>query len=198
MIRLTLSTLTKEIRSCNICAEYFEHEPRPIVQLNPMARILIAGQAPGQVVQRTGIPFNDASGDRLRDWMGVTREVFYTDHAIAILPMCFCYPGSNKNGDRPPRKECAEAWRHQVIALLPNIRLTLLVGSYAMDWHLKDRTKINLTETVKAWKEYLPEYLPLPHPSPRNNIWLKKNPWFESIVLPELKNRIKNVLDKHT
>lgn len=185
-------TLNK-VRDCTICNPYLPFGPRPVFQIHPKARILIAGQAPGRKVHETGIPFDDPSGNRLRDWMGVDREAFYDPKKIAILPMGFCYPGTGKSGDLPPRKECAETWREQLLSLLSNVELTLVIGQYAMDWHLADRQKSTLTETVKSWKNYWPQYLPLPHPSPRNNIWLKKNPWFEAEILPHLKSRIKKL-----
>jgi len=140
-------------------------------------------------VHETGIPFDDPSGERLRDWMGIDKDTFYNAEEVSILPMGFCYPGTGKSGDLPPRKECAEKWRKPLLKLMPNIQLTLVIGQYAIDWHLGDKKKNNLTETVKAWKEYWPDHLPLPHPSPRNNIWLKKNGWFQGEVLPELKKQ---------
>ena len=183
-----------EVKGCTICSPHLPLGPRPVFQIHPKAKILIAGQAPGSKVHATGIPFDDPSGDRLRDWMGVDKETFYNPEKIAILPMGFCYPGTGKSGDLPPRKECADKWRETLLALMPNIQLTLVIGQYALDWHLKDQKKKNLTETVKAWKEYWPENLPLPHPSPRNNIWLKKNEWFEIDVLPKLKTTIRKAL----
>lgn len=186
-----LSVLLDDIRSCRICEKYLVHEPRPIVQLDYSATILIVGQAPGRKVQETGIPFADPSGDRLRDWMGVSKDVFYDASKIALLPMGFCYPGTGKSGDLPPRKECATTWRQQALDALPNIELTLVIGNYAMDWHLGDSKRQNLTETVKAWESFVTSnLLPLPHPSPRNNIWLRKNPWFEEDVLPYLKKEV--------
>jgi uracil-DNA glycosylase len=155
------------------------------------ARILIAGQAPGRKVHESGVPFDDASGDRLRDWMGITRDTFYDPSYIAILPMGFCYPGTGKSGDLPPRPECATLWRRQLLDLLPNIELTLVIGGYAMDWHLPARRKKNLTDTVRNWRAYPDGILPLPHPSPRNNIWLKKNPWFDVELLPVLRHRVR-------
>lgn len=162
--------------------------------MHPNAKILIAGQAPGSRVHETGIPFNDPSGDRLRAWMGIDREVFYDAEKIAILPMGFCYPGTGKSGDLPPRPECAPQWRKKLLAHLPHIKLTLLIGGYAQDWHLGDLQKETLTETVRAWRQYWPQMLVLPHPSPRNNIWLKKNPWFETDVIPTLKAATQDML----
>ena len=186
--------INNAVKGCTICSPHLPLGPRPVVQIHPKAKILIAGQAPGSKVHATGIPFDDPSGDRLRDWMGVDKETFYNREKIAILPMGFCYPGTGKSGDLPPRKECADKWRETLLALMPSIQLTLVIGQYALDWHLKDQKKKNLTETVKAWKEYWPENLPLPHPSPRNNIWLKKNEWFEIDVLPKLKTTIRKAL----
>jgi uracil-DNA glycosylase len=178
------------VKACDICKAHLPLGPRPVFQIHPEARILVVGQAPGSRVHETGIPFNDPSGDRLRTWMGVTRETFYDDSQIGILPMGFCYPGTGKSGDLPPRPECAPQWRKTLLALMPNIQLTLVIGQYAQDWHLGDRQKATLTETVKNWQDYWPTQFVLPHPSPRNNIWLKKNPWFEIEVLPVLKKRI--------
>ena len=182
--------LINEVKVCTICAEHLPLGPRPVFQMHPNAKILIAGQAPGVRVHETGIPFNDPSGDRLRAWMGVTRDIFYDAGKIAILPMGFCYPGTGKSGDLPPRPECTEHWRNKLLAQLPNIELTLVIGGYAQDWHLDKSQKESLTETVRAWREYWPKILALPHPSPRNNIWLKKNPWFEKEVIPYLQKRI--------
>ena len=186
-------TLLDEVRGCTYCASQLPLEPKQVIQLHPGARNLIAGQAPGLKVHETGIPFNDASGNRLRDWMGISAELFYDAEKTAILPMGFCYPGKGPSGDLPPRPECAELWRHRLLELISNIQLTLLVGQYAQNWHLGEGRKINLTETVRAWREFWPELLPLPHPSPRNNGWLKLNPWFEEEVLPKLRSRIAEI-----
>jgi len=186
--------LYNEVRQCTLCSPHLPEGPRPVLQIDPEARILIAGQAPGRRVHETGLPFNDPSGDRLREWMGVDRETFYNPKKFAIIPMGFCYPGTGKSGDLPPRPECAETWRQQLLDTLPNLELSLLIGQYAQKWHLKTPNKVTLTETVKNWQQYWPEQLPLPHPSPRNNIWLKKNPWFEKEILPDLKKKIKALL----
>ncbi|MFM9889818.1 MAG: uracil-DNA glycosylase family protein [Rickettsiales bacterium] len=186
--------LIRDARACTLCAAHLPLGPRPVFQLHPKAKILIAGQAPGARVHASGVPFDDASGDRLRDWLGVTREIFYDATKIAILPMGFCYPGTGKSGDMPPRPECAPAWRKPLLALMPNIQLTLVIGQYAIDWHFRDQQKPTLTETVHNWRDYWPSHLPLPHPSPRNNIWLKKNPWFAHDVLPQLKTRVAEIL----
>jgi uracil-DNA glycosylase len=162
--------------------------------VHPAARILIAGQAPGSRVHTTGIPFDDASGERLRDWMGIDQKTFYDATRIAILPMGFCYPGTGKSGDLPPRPECAPAWRDRLLATMPDIRLTLVIGQYAQAWHLKGEAKATLTETTLAWRDYGQTTIPLPHPSPRNNIWLKRNPWFSEELLPILRKRVKAAL----
>ncbi|EGI73963.1 uracil-DNA glycosylase [Pseudoalteromonas distincta] len=188
--------LIEQVSKCVICEPHLPLGARPVIQFNPNARILIAGQAPGIKVHETGVPFNDASGNRLREWLGLTRDEFYDANNIAILPMGFCYPGRGKSGDLPPRKECAPAWREQLLAALPNIELTIVLGKYAQAYHLPETKKMPLTELVKSWREYWPNYLVLPHPSPRNNIWLKKNPWFEQDVLPELDKQVAAILNK--
>ena len=183
----------ESVRQCRICEESLPLGPRPVLQIHPAAKILIAGQAPGRRVHNSGIPFDDPSGDRLREWLGISRETFYDPTKVAILPMGFCYPGTGKSGDLPPRPECADAWRQRLLRLLTHIELTLLIGQYAQQWHLT-RTHRNLTETVRAWEEYGPDVIPLPHPSPRNNIWLKKNPWFSESLLPILKEKTRAAL----
>lgn len=188
-----LARLVGEIRSCRICADVLE--PNPVLQVSRTARLLIASQAPGLRVHKTGLTFNDASGDRLRDWMGVDRETFYDVSWVSITGMAFCFPGyDTKGGDLPPPRICAEHWRTRLMAALPQPKLCLLVGSYAQTWHLGAETKSNMTETVKAWREYDPRFVPLPHPSWRNNGWLKNNPWFERELLPELRKRVRLVL----
>jgi uracil-DNA glycosylase len=187
--------LLREIRACQICAAHLQHEPRPVLRAKSSARIVIAGQAPGTRVHASGMPFTDPSGDRLRDWMGVDKETFYDETKIAVVPMGFCFPGLDaKGGDLPPRKECAPAWREKVFAGLKNVELTLLVGLYSQAWHLGEREKETLTDTVKAWRSYRPGFIPLPHPSWRNNAWIKKNPWFEEELLPHLKRRVSRIL----
>ena len=163
------------------------------MQASSKAKILIAGQAPGKRVHQTGIPFDDPSGDRLREWMGVSHETFYNEKEIAILPMGFCYPGKGKSGDLPPRKECAEEWRKKLLERLQNVELTLVIGRYALKYHIPD-AKGSLTDVVKTWGDFFPHVLPLPHPSPRNNIWLKRNAWFQTDVLPALRRRVSKVL----
>ena len=197
-MKANVKALIQEVRNCIICTKHLPLGPRPVFQLHPKASILIAGQAPGVRVHETGIPFNDPSGDRLRAWMGISRDIFYDAEKIAILPMGFCYPGTGTSGDLPPRPECAEHWRKKLLMQLPNLELTLVIGQYAQDWHLGNSQKANLTETVRAWKEYAPNMLVLPHPSPRNNIWLKKNPWFEKEVLPELKQMVVHTINATT
>ncbi|MDA0738980.1 MAG: uracil-DNA glycosylase family protein [Nitrospirae bacterium] len=188
------SLLLQEVKACNLCQSVLPLRPRPVLQLHPKASILIAGQAPGRKVHETGIPFDDPSGDRLREWMGIHRDTFYDARKIAILPMGFCYPGTGKSGDLPPRPECAATWRAQLLAHLLNIKLILVIGQYAQDYHLHDSPYTNLTATVKGWKHFWPERLPLPHPSPRNNMWLKRNPWFTTDLLPVLREHVQTVL----
>ena len=188
-----LETLLTEIRACTLCAAHLPAGPRPVVQAHPAARILIAGQAPGRKVHETGIPFNDPSGDRLRAWLGVAPDTFYDPRQFAIVPMGFCFPGTGKSGDLPPRPECAPAWRAPLLAHLPNVELTLILGRYAQVYHL-DAGKQSVTAMVQAWRDIWPEKLPLPHPSPRNQLWLRKNPWFENEVLPALKERVSTLL----
>ena len=189
-----LPLLLKEVRACSICAAHLPQGPRPVLQADARASILIAGQAPGSKAHATGVPFDDASGERLREWMGIGREQFYDPELVAILPMGFCYPGTGSSGDLPPRKECASQWRARLLQAMPRIELTLVIGQYAMAWHLPDATTKNLTETVRAWREHWPTVLPLPHPSPRNNIWLKVNPWFEVDVVPALQRCVAELL----
>lgn len=188
-----LPALFREVRACTICAKDLPLGPRPVLQLHTKARLLIAGQAPGRKVHASGQPFTDASGDRLRDWLGITSEVFYDAEQVAILPMGFCYPGTGKSGDLPPRPECAETWRAALLAHLSDLRLTLVIGQYALDYHLPD-AKGTLTEVVKAWRDHWPSVVPLPHPSPRNNLWLRRNPWFAAELLPKLRRRVATVL----
>ena len=186
--------LLKDVQACDLCRPVLPLGPRPVFQLNPEASILIAGQAPGRKVHDTGIPFNDQSGDRLREWMGMSRKTFYDARKIAILPMAFCYPGTGKAGDFPPRAECAVTWRADLLAYLPNLKLTLVIGQYAHAYHLSDSSTATLTETVKAWKNFWPDRLPLPHPSPRNHIWFKRNPWFATDLLPALRKRVQAIV----
>ena len=190
----SLTQLLRDIRNCRLCEEHLKDGVRPVLRVHSDAPLLIAGQAPGRRVHASGVPFDDPSGDRLRDWMGVSKETFYDVRKCAILPMGLCYPGTGKSGDLPPRPECAEAWRSSVLERLPAVKVTLAIGRYAIDWHL-GRSKKTLTEIVRSWKDHRPACIPLPHPSPRNNLWLKKNPWFEVEVLPYLRRRIRQLLN---
>ncbi|MBO6826835.1 MAG: uracil-DNA glycosylase family protein [Sneathiella sp.] len=189
-----LDQLLEDVRSCRICEASLPHGCRPVIRASKSARILVVGQAPGRRVHESGVPFDDPSGDRLRQWMGIDKPTFYNEQKINIIPMGFCYPGTGKSGDLPPRSECAEAWRDRLMTEMGQIALTLVIGQYAIGWHLKGQSKKTLTETVKAWKEYWPAAVVLPHPSPRNNIWLKRNPWFEDEVLPPLRQKIQELL----
>lgn len=188
-----MDDLLKEIESCTVCDSFFLHDPRPVVKASPNAKLLIIGQAPGRKVHESGIPWDDASGRNLRDWLGISGDIFYDESKVALVPMGFCYPGSGKSGDLQPRPECAPLWHERLLNECKSIRLTLLIGQYAQKYYLKDKAKTNLTETVKAYKDYLPGQLPLPHPSPRNRIWMKRNKWFERDLLPDLKHHIENL-----
>jgi len=194
MSRQRFTSLIQQVRDCTVCAEHLPLGANPVFRADPGAVILVAGQAPGRRVHETGIPFNDPSGDRLRIWMGLDREQFYDVSRVAIVPMGFCYPGTGKSGDLPPRPECAPQWRERLLSRLPDIRLVLAIGQYAQAWHLGSDRKSNLTETVKNWRDYWPDLLPLPHPSPRNNRWLSQNPWFEAEVVPVLQQRIRELM----
>ncbi len=185
----SFSSLLNEVRACSICKAHLPLGPRPVLQLHSKARVLIAGQAPGRKVHESGVPFDDASGNRLREWLGVTHEVFYDPEQIAILPMGFCFPGSGRSGDLPPRPECAPAWRKQLLGQLRHLEVTLVLGQYAQAYHFGEASS-SLTELVKSWRTYWPHMVPLPHPSPRNNLWLRRNPWFEVEVLPSLRKRV--------
>lgn len=190
-----LTTLLDEIAACRRCAGDLPLGPRPVLRAEPSARLLIVGQAPGTKVHETGVPWNDASGDRLRDWLDVDRETFYDARRIAIVPMGFCYPGRDpRGGDNPPRPECAPAWHAPVLERLPNLGLTLLVGSYAQKYYLGADRGRTMTETVREFRRFLPRFLPTPHPSWRTTAWQRKNPWFEDEVLPELRRRVAALL----
>jgi uracil-DNA glycosylase family 4 len=190
---LAIEQLVSQVKACSICKAHLPSGVRPIIQLSSEAKILIAGQAPGAAADRKGIPFDDASGERLRQWLGVSREQFYDADNFAILPMAFCYPGRGKSGDLPPRKECAQRWRIALLSQMSKIELTIAIGQYAQDYHLQDKKSV--TERVQNWRRYGEHILPLPHPSPRNNIWLKRHPWFEQTLLPELQRRVAMILD---
>lgn len=187
--------ILSEIKKCNICEPSLKLGVRPVVTAHPKSKIVIIGQAPGLLVHNTGIPWNDKSGENLRSWMGIDKEIFYDVTKIAIIPMGFCYPGKGKTGDLPPRKECAPLWHNQLLSQLKEVELVLLIGKYAQDYYLKDREEKTLTETVKNYYNFLPQYFVLPHPSPRNNIWQAKNEWFKKDVLPSLKLKVKEILN---
>ena len=189
-----LEALLTAVRNCRACESHLPLGPRPVLRAGEAARILIVGQAPGVRVHTTGIPWDDPSGERLRAWMGVNKELFYDESHIAIIPMGFCYPGRGTGGDLPPRRECEALWLDQLLARMPRIELTLLVGQYAQHHFLGGRRKPSLTETTMAWREYAPRFIPLPHPSPRNQPWFKRHPWFEGEVVPALQARINAVL----
>ncbi len=190
-----LTALLTEVRACRLCASELPLGPRPVLRAGAGARLMIVGQAPGTKVHASGIPWNDNSGLRLRDWLQTEPETFYDETRIAIVPMGFCYPGrEDRGGDKPPRPECAPAWHPRLQAALPKVELTLLVGLYAQARYLGKARKANLTETVRAWRDYLPDYLPLPHPSWRNTAWLKRNPWFETELLPDLRDRVRGLI----
>lgn len=190
------TTLIAEVRACTLCAPHLPLGPRPVLQMDERARILVVGQAPGIKVHRTGIPFNDPSGERLRDWMGVDRATFYDPVRIALVPMGFCYPGRGRGGDLPPRPECAATWRARLLAAMPRIGLTILLGRYALDWHLHPHPSRSLTQIVRDWRRTWPAVVPMPHPSPRNNRWLGRNPWFESEVIPSVRERVRELLER--
>ncbi|MCG9577195.1 uracil-DNA glycosylase family protein [Vibrio tubiashii] len=189
-----LEPLLKEIRACKVCEPSLPLGANPVIQASSSAKLLIIGQAPGTRVHETSIPWNDPSGNRLREWLALDKETFYDPNKIAIMPMGLCYPGKGESGDLPPRKECAPLWHQRVLDQLPNIEMTLLIGQYAQSYYLSDKPK-TLTETVQQWQRWAPNYLPLPHPSPRNTLWLKKNPWFEAEVVPFIRGYVHQQLD---
>lgn len=185
-----MDKLLNEISKCTICLPHLSHGVNPVLTGSKESRIAIIGQAPGRKVHESGIPWDDKSGERLREWLGIDNSIFYNPEQIALVPMGFCYPGKGKSGDLPPRKECAEKWHQPVFESMKKLDLIVLIGSYAQNYYLGESIKKTLTETVKNFKDYLPKYFVLPHPSPRNNIWLAKNDWFEVEVIPELKKII--------
>lgn len=189
----SLNELLREVSSCRVCEPHLPLGANPVVRAHRESKILIIGQAPGTRVHHSGIPWNDPSGDRLRDWLTIDKEAFYDERNIAIIPMGFCYPGKGKSGDLPPRKECAPLWHERLLTELPALSLTLLVGNYAQSAYLQPAQK-NLTENVRTWQQYIPDIIPLPHPSPRNLFWFKRNPWFADEVLPYLQERVSEVL----
>ncbi|MBE1161350.1 uracil-DNA glycosylase family protein [Dyella sp. 7MK23] len=190
-----MTSLLAEIRACRLCAAQLAAGPRPVLQASASSRLLIVSQAPGRKVHASGIPFDDVSGDRLRGWLGIDRDTFYDAQRIAIVPMGFCFPGTGKGGDLPPRPECAPAWHPRLLPLLKHVQLTLAIGQYAQAGMLGARGGKTLTDTVLAWRTHLAQgVLPLPHPSPRNQLWVKRNPWFEAELVPVLRREVQKVL----
>lgn len=189
-----LSPLLQQVRACTICESSLPLGPRPVVSVHPQSKILVIGQAPGTKVHATGIPWNDPSGDQLRRWLDVDSETFYDSRLFGIMPMGFCYPGRGAGGDLPPRKECAPQWHNLLRRQMPEVKLVLLIGSYAQAYYLENRMK-TLTDTVRNFQAYLPMYFPLVHPSPRNRMWMRRNPWFEEEVIPVLRDRVQTLLD---
>lgn len=185
-----MEKLLKEIRACVVCKKMLPNKPRPIVQASASSKVIISGQAPGQKVQNSGIPWDDLSGNELRRWLGVSKEQFYDDKLFALVPMGFCYPGKGPSGDLPPRPECAPLWHPFLLSKMKHIKLIILIGQYAQQYYLGEQSRPTLTENVKNFRSFLPRYLPLVHPSPRNKIWQKKNPWFETDVIPALRQII--------
>jgi uracil-DNA glycosylase len=192
---MPLTRLLREVRACRICEADLPFGPRPVLQLASTARLLIIGQAPGSKVHKSGIPWNDASGDRLREWLKLDHSVFYDAARVAILPMGFCYPGAGENGsDKPPHRECAPLWHKRLLKHLPDIRLTLLLGQHAQRHYLASKRKSSMTETVRAFSEYAPQFFPLPHPSWRSIVWMRRHPWFERVVISELRNAVQTAI----
>ncbi|QHL89461.1 uracil-DNA glycosylase family protein [Nibribacter ruber] len=191
-----LQDLLTQIRACQLCAAHLPHGPRPVLRASTTARLMIVGQAPGTKVHASGIPWDDQSGKRLRQWLGLTPEEFYDEAHIAIVPTGFCFPGTGKSGDLPPRPECFQHWHPQLLPQLPNVELTLLIGAHAQKAFLQHRAKPTLTQTVEAWPEYLPQYMPLAHPSPRNIAWFKRHPWYEQEMIPTLQQLVQTVLKR--
>jgi len=189
-----MEKLLEEIKACKVCEEFLPLGPRPVTIASATSQIIIVGQAPGTRVHKSGIPWDDPSGDLLREWLGVDKPTFYNPKIFAHMPMGFCYPGKGKSGDLPPRPECAPLWHQRLLKEMPKLKLTILIGQYSQAYYLGESKRKTLTETVRNYEGYLPKYLPLPHPSPRNRFWLKKNPWFTEEVLPVLKNKVKKVL----
>ena len=190
-----LDDLVTEIEACRLCARHLPLGPRPVLRVSSMAKLLIIGQAPGTRVHESGVPWDDASGERLRGWLEMPPEVFYDRSRVAIMPMGFCYPGCNdRGGDNPPRPECAPEWHPRVLALVPEVKLTLLVGAYAQNYYLGKEAQKTMTATVQAWRNHLPRFLPTPHPSWRTTGWQRKNPWFDAEVLPELRRRVRKLV----
>ncbi|MGY3570994.1 uracil-DNA glycosylase family protein [Vibrio paucivorans] len=190
-----LDQLLSHIKQCQTCANHLDLGPNPVVQASRTSKLLIIGQAPGLKVHQTSIPWNDPSGDRLRKWLQLDKSDFYDSSKIAIVPMGFCYPGKGKSGDLPPRPECAPLWHKRLLELMPQVGMTLLIGQYAQNYYLPDKPS-TLTETVKNWQHWAPKQIPMPHPSPRNTLWLKRNPWFEQEVVPYIRTYVHQYLEK--
>lgn len=186
-------SLEADMRACRVCKN-LPLGPKPLFKIDKETRILIVGQAPGRITHEKGVPFDDPSGDRLRMWLGVSRQTFYDDPRLGILPMGLCFPGTGTSGDLPPRPECAPLWRDLALAAMPCVALTVVIGRYALDWHMPAQKRATVTKAVRAWAEVWPSHVVLPHPSPRNNIWLKRNPWFEADILPKLQDRVRALL----
>lgn len=189
-----MQKLLSEIKKCTICEEHLALGPRPVLSAHHDSKIVIIGQAPGTKVHASGIPWDDASGKQLRKWLNVTDDDFYNEQLFAIVPMGFCYPGKGKSGDLPPRKECAPKWHEKLFDNMPNVELVILIGTYAQKYYLQKKAQKTLTETVNHYKEYLPKYFVLPHPSPRNRFWFAKNPWFEKFVVPDLQKAVEKMI----
>jgi len=189
-----MNSLLREIASCRVCEEHLSLGPRPVLAAHAKSKIVIIGQAPGSVVHKSGIPWDDKSGDNLRNWLQVDISTFYDPQKIALIPMGFCYPGKGKTGDLPPRPECAPLWHESLLEKMPKVKMIMLIGLYAQSYYLQKKSKKTLTETVSSFKEYLPKYFVLPHPSPRNNIWQAKNEWFKKSVLPRLKSSVHTLI----
>ncbi|MCA0902609.1 uracil-DNA glycosylase family protein [Qipengyuania aquimaris] len=187
---MSAEALASRIAACQLCEKHLPHGVRPVASFSPGARLLIIGQAPGSKVHESGIPWDDASGDRLREWTGLTKEQMYDPEQVALVPMGFCYPGKASGGDKPPRRECAPQWHGSVLEILPEDRLTLLVGTYAQNYYLPQTRKLSMTERVRSFEDYLPDFLPLPHPAWRSTLWMRQNPWFQEQVLPRLRHLV--------
>ena len=189
-----MNELLQSIRNCKACEQHLIDGVNPVMAASSKSKLIIIGQSPGKIVHKTGVPWNDKSGDNLRNWLGIDKTTFYDVDLIALMPMGFCYPGTGKTGDLPPRLECAPLWHDRLLASMYNVKLVLLIGQYAQNYYLGNKTKTSLTETVYHFKDYLPKYFPLPHPSPRNNIWQAKNEWFRQTILPDLKKQVRDIL----
>jgi len=190
-----MNTLLAQISSCTVCDQHLPFGAHPVVRASALSKIVIVGQAPGRIVHHTGIPWNDRSGDTLRSWLGIDKSLFYDTNLFALMPMGFCYPGTGTSGDLPPRPECAPLWHEQLLACMPHVSLTILIGHYAQAYYLRERKKKTLTETVRNFSDYLPRYAVLPHPSPRNTLWLRKNDWFAREIIPELRLLVQSRLE---